>query len=196
MVLALSVFLNSLLSRVSDVIYNPEVEQTVPVEFKGILAFALSSKPDGKIIVPGKSIKMNLKDGVDIVKDKLGHPTFNDRKQYSDLHDNQIRAYNGAGQPVALTVGFHNGKTVDPAGYIGDLPRNSSWIAAYRPDMKLYVAGDAKSGQIIDTISKSNLIYTWELADDLKVPNGSHWLLTKSKDGIYHIAANFNNKGA
>jgi hypothetical protein len=62
--------------------------------------------------------------------------------------------------------------------------------------MKLYVAGDAKSGQIIDTISKSSLIYTWELADDLKVPNGSHWLLTKSKDGIYHIAANFNNKGA
>jgi hypothetical protein len=60
--------------------------------------------------------------------------------------------------------------------------------------MKLYVTSDAKSGQTIDTISKSSLIYTWELANDLKVPNGSRWLLSKEDSGAYKIATNFARK--
>ena len=60
---------------------------------------------------------------MDLVKDKAGHPTFTvkavtvitclrfvdtciqNKKQYSELQDNQIRAFNKAEQPVALTVG-------------------------------------------------------------------------------------------
>ena len=60
---------------------------------------------------------------MDVVKDKSGRPTFmvkavavitclrfvdtciQNRQHYSELQENQIRAFNKAEQPVALTVG-------------------------------------------------------------------------------------------
>ncbi|KAF8717581.1 hypothetical protein AX14_012149 [Amanita brunnescens Koide BX004] len=172
--------------RVSTVYYNEEVDQSVPVEFKATLAFALASKLQGKFIIPGQSIKMNLGDGVELVKDKEDHPTFKNRKQYSELRPSQIRARNRAEQLVPLTVGFHNGKFVDPAGYIPELGHNNDWIATLKTAMNLYVTSDAKSGQTIDTISKSSLIYTWDMANP-GIPDQSRWLLEKLDSGAYQI---------
>jgi hypothetical protein len=56
----------------------------------------------------------------------------------------------------------------------------------YTPEMTLYIAINARTGQVISTIEKSEPIYTFPLSSD-KVPDMSTWLLYLDDNSTYQI---------
>jgi len=175
--------------RVSNVDYNPPVAQTVPVHFISTLGFGIASKEQDKYIITGQVIPMeSLQSTVDIVNSG-GEQTFQNLHPDTNLNSDQIGAHNKAQAQAGVSVGFvdASGFNLASAAYIGDLDNQSTWIATYHPNMSLYVASDAKAGQVISTVEKTDLIYTWDWASS-GVQDQSQWLLSLDNKDTYVIS--------
>jgi len=174
--------------KVSNVNYQPGgAIQKVPIMFESTLAFSIASKINGKIITPGETIPMNLKEIVNIVLDE-DQLTFKNKTTGTDkeIADNQIITRNDAGKKAGVSVGFLKGRVFSSAAYIGDLGYKSKWIATYKPEMKLYIASDATTGQTISTILKTEVVFKWDMAS-VQVPDKSQWFLKREDSGEYTI---------
>jgi len=178
-----------MLLGVSNVDYNPPVSQTVPVHFISTLGFGIASKEQAKYIITSQVIPMeSLQSTIDIVNSG-GEQTFQGLHQDTNLNSDQIGAYNKAEAQAGVSVGFvdASGFNLASAAYIGDLDNKSTWIATYHPTMSLYVTSDAKAGQVISTVEKTDLIYSWDWADS-GVQDQSQWLLSLDHNDSYVIS--------
>jgi len=159
------------------------------VQFKSTLGFSIASKLHSKTIIPGAVTKMDLQDSITVVM-KGEEKDFGDRtKKDKKLKPNQVSACNNADTRVALSVGFVNtDKKFESVAYIGDLENKMSWVATYTPNMSLYITSDmdAKSSDVLSTIAKSPVVYTWNLASPA-VEDESNWLLTLDDKDTYVI---------
>jgi len=173
--------------KISDVHYHPGVIQSVPITFESILAFSIASKQKEKFIMPGETIAMELKESVEIVQDR-NQLTFKNKVTDKKIPANQIVARNNAGTKVDVSVGFLTGAIFSSAAYIAELGNKNQWIATYKPVMNLYITSNATTGQTINTIAKSDVVFAWDMAS-ADVPDQSRWFLKMEDDGSYKVTS-------